>query len=152
MARILAAGAAWAPVSSRAMSHDTPPFHFRAAVIVGCLALLVGVAGIFVFERADEGARAGLPADALGVVVRGLPDGEGHVLQASWTDDEGAEQREVGKPAGRDAHFVFYRAPSDAPITLEVLRQRAGAAHVLHAQPALLTPGGLFEVWMPGAR
>lgn len=134
------------------MAHHTPSAHFRAAVILGCLALLTGVAGIFIFERADEGSRAGLPADALGVEVRGLPTTQGIVLRASWLDESDVEDNEAGKPAGREGHYVFYRAPVGTPITLEVLRVEGSTYRVLHAQPALLTRGGLLEVWMPGAR
>ena len=149
--RILALRVAAGPVSSRIVSNPLP-LHFRTAVILGCIALLIGVAGIFVFQRADETDEQTNPEGVCTVAVHGLDSSAGIRLRASWLDLDGKEHEESGKPTSEALHWVFHRAPSDAPVTLEVLQHAGGTRRVLHATPALLTRGGVFEVWIPDGR
>ena len=127
---------------------DELPFHFRTAVILGCIALLVGVAGIFVFQRADERERLTHPSEVCTVVVQGLEAGREVQVIASWLDEESEERRETGKPAGEPGYWFFYRAPAAEPVTLEVIEQAGDTRRVLYAGPARLTRGGLFTVWI----
>ncbi|MDF1699798.1 MAG: hypothetical protein P1V36_01370 [Planctomycetota bacterium] len=134
------------------MSHPPPPLHFRTAVILGCIAMLVGVAGIFYFQRADESRRDTPATDACVVLVHGLPSVEGIRLRVRWKDLRGGDQEETGKPEGEAGRWIFQRAPPGVPVTLEVLEHAGGTKRTLHAMPAVLSREGLFQAWMPGDR
>lgn len=121
-------------------------------MILGCIALLVGVAGIFVLQRADETDELTHPDGVCTVAVRGLTSPGGIRLRASWLDLDGKEHEETGKPTSEPLHWFFQRVPAGVPITLEVLEHDGGTRRVLRAMPALLTRGGLFEVWIPDGR
>ena len=151
MGAILAFGPGEAAVCSRPVSMH-PPLHFRWAVILGCIAMLVGVAGIFVFQRADEDQRTARPEDAAGIVVRGLETTQGIRVRVTWLDLEGKELEETAKPAGTAGQWLVRRTPSGVPVTIEVIEHANGTQRVLHAMPALLTRGCLFEVWLPKER
>lgn len=118
-------------------------------MILGCVALLVGVAGVFYFQIADQAERARHPEDMTGVLVRGLDSLEGIQLRVSWSDLEGVAREETGKPGTEAGYWYFHRAPPAVPVTLEVLRHAEGSQDVVHTMPALLTRGGIFEVWLP---
>ncbi len=133
-------------------SPPPPPPFFRIAVILGSVALLLGVAGIFYFQRADERRHGESPRDAALVFVQGLDSIEGIRLRASWQDLDGASHEETGKPTGEAGNWYFDSAPDGVPLTLEVIRHADGRKELLHAMPAVLTRGGLFEFWMPGER
>lgn len=134
------------------MSHAPPPLHFRTAVILGCIAMLVGVAGIFYFQRADESREDTHPSDACVVLVHGLASVEGIRLRVRWKDLRGGDQEETGKPSAEAGRWTFRRAPPGVPVTLEVLEHIDGTKQTLHAMPAVLSREGLFQLWMPGDR
>ncbi len=129
-----------------------PPAFFRGVVIVSCVALLAGVAGIFYFHGRDEAEKSSHPLDAATVVIQGLDSVAGIQLRASWRDHDGIQETETGKPGEEEAHWLFDRAPEGTPITIEVLRHADGDKETIHSQPAILTRGAHFEVWLPGAR
>lgn len=125
---------------------------FRGAVIVGAVALLVGVAGIFYFRARDGDRRSARPRDACTVMVRGLSSLEGVEVDVTWLDASGAPATDVGRPGHEPGTWAFLGAPEGAPVTLRVRRRAEGTAEILHQQPAVLTRGALFEVWLPGPR
>ncbi|MDA1194521.1 MAG: hypothetical protein O2894_04995 [Planctomycetota bacterium] len=129
-----------------------PPALLRYAVILGGLALLVGVAGIFYFQVADRTRAANLPLDACMVSVRGLETLEGVQLRARWQDLDGEVHEETGKPTADGGTWRFERTPEGVPLTVEVLVHGKGERVLRHAQPAVLTRGGLFDVWLPDGR
>jgi len=128
------------------------PLFFRSTVLVGCAALLLGVAGIFYFHGRDETRRSHHPSDATIVAVQGLLSVEGIRLRATWLDLAGTEQAETGKPGFEAGVWLFRRAPEGIALTLEVLQYADGTRRLLHSQPAVLTRGALLEVWLPGER
>jgi hypothetical protein len=133
-------------------STPPPPAFFRSVVIISCVALLVGVAGIFYFHGRDEAEKSTHPLDAATVSVRGLESVAGIQLRAIWRDHDGIEETETGKPSSEAGLWDFHRTPEGIPLTLEVLRHGEGAKQTLHSQLAILTRGAHFDVWLPGAR
>lgn len=134
-------------------SHPPLPLHFRGAVLLAALAFLVGVAGIFWFERAEQQALEAARSAEARVQVHGLEVFDDIEVRASWIDVEGIARQEVGEVHDRPARWIFREAPRPEPVELEVVRTAPdGVATVLHATSALLLPGQTFQVWLRGER
>jgi len=125
-----------------------PPLFLRAATMIGCAALLLGVAGIFYFGVRDRAAREIFPTDAATVMVRGIDPMDGLVVEAYWSPAEGDEGREVGEPGEETGHWYFRKAPEGVVLTLTVYRRPVGGGQTrLYQQHAILTRGAVFEVF-----
>jgi hypothetical protein len=125
------------------------PLFFRAATMVGCAALLLGVAGIFYFGVRDRTAREIFPTDATTVLLRGLAPTDDVVLQAYWSPAEGEDGSEMGQPGEESGHWYFHRAPAGVALTLTVYRRPDGGARErVHQQHAIFTRGAAFEVYV----
>lgn len=120
-----------------------PSVLFRAATMLGCVALLVGVAGVFYFGSRTPTWRETLPVDAATVVVRGVGDGEGLRVEALWRDSDDAEHAEVGAPGSEPGFWYFREVPDGLPLKIRISRDDAT---VLHEQHAILSRGTGFEV------
>ena len=118
---------------------------FRGSILIACLALVLGVAGIFYVQHRDAQRR---PATGVATVqIGGLDSIAGIQVLVTWTDAAGAEQSETGRPAPNEGQWIFRRAPEGKRLTLIVYRREQGQRLELARQPAFLTYGGLFEAY-----
>jgi hypothetical protein len=119
---------------------------FRASVVIGCVALLLGVAGVYHFGRKDREARVARPADVAVVLLSGAGDAAGVEVVARWHSPGGRVREERGIPGREPASWRFRAAPEGVP--LELLVYGRGSV-LLSRQPAILTHGGAFEMTLP---
>jgi hypothetical protein len=118
---------------------------FRVSVIIGCTALLIGVAGIFYFAERDRRTRPPLPHAVCFVQLQGLDDPRCLDVVARWQDEEGIAHEEGGEVTPDPWAWMFLAAPEAVPLTLIVYRQDEGGRREVARQPAILTRGGFFE-------
>ena len=131
--------------------NEPPPLFFRAATMIGCAALLLGVAGIFYFGVRDRAAREVFPTDATTVLLRSLAPTDDVVVEAYWSPAEGEDGSEMGEPGEESGHWYFRRAPEGIALTLTVYRRpHGGARERVHQQHAIFTRGAAFAVYVRG--
>lgn len=118
---------------------------FRASVILGCTALVIGVAGILYFGEKDRRLRAYEARDVSFVRIAGPKTPVDLVVTIRWETDEGIAREEAGVVGDNPWTWVFSEAPPGRRATLVVYRQRAGGRVELGRQPAILTRGAYFE-------
>ncbi len=123
-----------------------PSIVFHGATLIGCVALLLGVAGIFYFGGRERTLRDTLPADACTVIVRGLDSQDGVGVEATWKYGDGSTGSEFGRPGAERGTWYFREAPEGQPLTLRVFRGEA--RRVLHEQHAIFTRGAGFQIWV----
>jgi len=145
-----------------------PDVLYRGAIILGCFAFLLGVAGIFYFRQ--EGDPSVPDADVATIWVHGVVGGEGAGAEASELEDleivvrwnesvEGksrpATRIETGRRGEAPGLFTFRRAPEGRPVQLTIYRsasERPGASEgpeptppsvrePVHSQIVILTYG-----------
>lgn len=121
---------------------------FRAATLLGCLALLLGVAGIFYFGVREETAREVLPEDAATVLLQGIGALEDIEVDVLWLTPSGRPRQETGRPGKELGLWYFSAAPAGRPVKLLVYRRGERGRRLLHEQRALLTRGAGFEVFV----
>lgn len=128
---------------------QAPPVLFRAATLLGCVALLLGVAGVFYFGGRAPSWRETLPVDAATVLVRGIPDEEGSAddgnirVEAIWRDADESQHSEAGVRGVESGFWHFRKVPDGLPLRLRIYR---GDDTLLHEQHAILSRGAGFEV------
>jgi hypothetical protein len=120
-----------------------PPILFRAATLLGCVALLLGVAGIFYFGNRAPSWRETLPVDAATVLVRGIGDGDDVRVEAIWHDADASRHSEAGVRGEESGFWHFRNVPDGLPLRLRIYR---GEEVLLHEQHAILSRGAGFEV------
>ena len=126
-----------------------PPILFRAATLLGCVALLLGVAGVFYFGSRAPSWRETLPVDAATVLVRGISDeGDGADerdirVEAVWRDADESQHSETGVRGVESGFWHFRKVPDGLPLRLRIY---AGDDTLLHEQHAILSRGAGFEV------
>ena len=128
-----------------------PQIVFRAAILIGCVALLLGVAGVFHFGTTDREGDVRDPDREAMVLLRGVEAGPGLQVEARWENAEGGALVEVGRPGDEALTWRFLRAPGGEPLILTVWRATGSRRERLHEQPAILTRGAGFEVVVPAA-
>lgn len=121
---------------------------FRASVVVGCTAMVLGVAGIFHFGERDRRLQARQPTDLARVLLQGLVSPEGVDVVARWEGADGVAHEEGGHVGDDPWTWFFEQAPEGVALTLLVYRQETGMRREVWRQPALLTRGGLFEAYV----
>lgn len=121
-----------------------PQKLYRGAIILACFAFLLGVAGIFHFQRRDAQRRP--VEDAATVLVHGLPEGGSARVSVEWTHPGGGPaEREIGRRSEAEGEWTFHRAPEGVPLTLVIEVHGDGIRREVARHPAILTRGGLFE-------
>ena len=124
-----------------------PNLLFRAATLIGCVALLLGVAGVFYFGGREATERRVLPDDAATVLLRGIEADANLRVEVRWVTG-GVEASETGA-RGREAGLWHFReAPEGVPLTLRVYRIEAEGRRPVHEQYAIFTRGAGFEVYV----
>ncbi|MDJ0523669.1 MAG: hypothetical protein QNJ90_16485 [Planctomycetota bacterium] len=123
-----------------------PPALFRTATLIGCFALLLGVAGVFYFGGRDHSWRATLPRDASTVLLRGIEDQTDLAVEVTWPDADGRTAREAGSRGSGPGFWTFRDAPEAVPLRLTVYREGGEGRVMIHQQHAIFTRGGGFEV------
>lgn len=122
---------------------------FRAAVVIGCVSLLAGVAGIFYFAHQDRQARSGLPEDVSVVLLSGREDEGDLEVVVRWRTSDGGEHEETGVPGRAPDRWFFRSAPEGTPLRLTFYSRTASTRTEWFRQDAILTRGGIFEVVAP---
>lgn len=130
-----------------------PPLAlYRGTILLGCLAFLLGVAGIIYFQFED---RRGLPGrDAASVLVHGAEGQPGIEVVARWEIETTAEtaprwRSETGRLGDEPGIYLFHRAPDGVALELVVYRHGQGGRQELHRQPAILTYGQNIYTALP---
>ena len=123
-----------------------PPTLFRTATLIGCFALLLGVAGLFYFGDRDTSWRQTVPRDAATVLLRGIDDQTDLRVEVTWPDTDGSTLRESGSRGSGPGFWIFREAPEAVPLQLSVFREGNAGRVLIHRQHAIFTRGGGFEV------
>lgn len=122
---------------------------FRAGVIVGCTALIIGVAGVFYFGEKDRRTRALVAQDVCFVRIQGPKTPVALVVTARWETEDGIAREEAGIVGDDPWTWLFEDAPPGRPLTLIVYRQHPDRRVEVSRQPAILTRGAYFEAILP---
>ncbi len=122
-----------------------PRILFRAVILIGCAALLLGVTGIFYFGVPGRETPPD-PANDSAVVLLGLENPARVHVQATWTADDGSGTSELGRRGLDPMTWHFTNAPEGVALTIEVYRFEGGKRSVLRQQRAVLTRGAGFQV------
>ncbi len=118
---------------------------FRASVIVGCTALIIGVAGVFYFGEKDRRLRAYEAKDVSFIRIQGPKTPVDLVVTVRWETEDGVAREEAGVVGDDPWTWIFEEAPAGRPVTLIVSRQQPVGRVPLARQPAILTRGAYFE-------
>jgi hypothetical protein len=143
-----------------------PNIVYRGAILLGCLAFLLGVSGIFYFQHLD--ARGAIDEDTASVLIHGV-EGELYIqVVAEWEATGGAlapridpiagetetsappaMRSETGRLGDEAGVYLFQRAPEGVPLELIVYRYEEGGRVELHRQLAILTYGQSIYTAIP---
>jgi hypothetical protein len=132
---------------------------YKGTILLGCLAFLLGVAGIFYFRYQE---RQLLPdGDLASVLVHGVENDPDIQVVARWPieEDESGDGagaaptwgRETGRLGAEPGIYLFHRAPGGVRLELIVYRHEGKSRRELHRQAAILTYGqNIYTAVPPG--
>jgi len=133
-----------------------PQILFQAAVAIGCVALLLGAAGVVYYGKINPAPAPQLAVGEATVLIEGLPDLEGLRVEAEWVGPRGGTFTESGRSAETPGAWLFRIAPAATPLRLRVYRRTPTGLLALHDQPGVFARGAHFVIHLhppstPGA-
>jgi len=128
-----------------------PQALFQVAVAIGCVALLIGGAGVVYYGHIDPAPPPPLPVGDAALILEGVADPGSLLVEAAWDAPRGGTFTETGRPTGRAGSWRFRLAPAARPLRLRIYRRTPHGLLILHEQPGVFARGAGFVIQMPAA-